>query len=309
MICEFPSIDDKISFICINEFGYFFGKQNVVGVGLGYKFKNGFYTCQKCIKVFVCKKVTCCNLSENDLVPTFYKGIPTDVCEIGIPQFQSLTQKVRPTVCGYSIGPEGIGPAVTLGCIVKDAHGVYILTCNHGIINEIKPVPVGMRVLQPGVEDGGISPRDVIGNLSYYVPLKEPTTWSYHANPVDACLIKVPDPRLLSTQIYSIGKPHGIEDAHVNQQVTKAGRTTALTTGSVIAINASIDVYYNYKHFVLSKQIATTKMSEPGDSGALLLNPANNNAVGLISTGTNSYSFASTIKNTLTALGVTLVTD
>src|SRR3712207_7209452 len=55
--CNNCFINNKIAYICENECDYFFCKANVVGVALGYKLSKGFYSCQKCITVFVSKKI------------------------------------------------------------------------------------------------------------------------------------------------------------------------------------------------------------------------------------------------------------
>src|SRR3712207_9100147 len=74
-------IEENIAHICDCDYKYFLNKKNVVGIGLGYKVKNGFYTNQLCVQVFVSRKYSENEININDKIPSMYKGIPTDVKE------------------------------------------------------------------------------------------------------------------------------------------------------------------------------------------------------------------------------------
>jgi hypothetical protein len=69
--------------------------------------------------------------------------------------------------------------------------------------------------------------------------------------------------------------------------VKKTGRTTNFTTGRVTAINATVNVNYGGgKVARFCRQILTTDMSAPGDSGSLVLDEYNN-PVGLLFAGSS----------------------
>ncbi|AYF54625.1 hypothetical protein DFH04_07885 [Clostridium novyi] len=87
----------------------------------------------------------------------------------------------------------------------------------------------------------------------------------------------------------------------------KVGRTTELTGGVIININASIKLNYHSGEIMLKNQIITTNMSEIGDSGSLLVTPENY-AVGLVVGSGNSISIHNSIVPVLERLGVRIVT-
>lgn len=58
-------------------------KNNVVGVGVGFKQKAGQVTDQVAIIVNVRQKVPASQLTPNDLMPLILDGIPVDVVTVG----------------------------------------------------------------------------------------------------------------------------------------------------------------------------------------------------------------------------------
>ncbi|CAG7839608.1 hypothetical protein Z959_12890 [Clostridium novyi B str. ATCC 27606] len=303
MLCNFSQ---TISSICNNEADYFLDKLNVVGVGRGYKIKNGFKTCQECIIVFVCKKLPSYCLCQNDLIPTLYKGIPTDVVESGNFRFQSLTGRVRPAPGGYSIGSTVIRNTASIGCLVRDSKGEYILTCNHAIINEI--LEEGANVMQPSLEDNGRAPEDIIGKVYKFIKLGKSNAFLKIVNYVDVALISISNRSFITPIIYYVGIPIGHGQAYLNQNVIKVGRTTEETIGQVTALDVTIKIPFGEKNFKFAEQIITTKMTEYGDSGSVLLNE-NKEVLGLTVGGTDSLSVYSRIDTILRFLNVNIVTN
>ncbi|MCD3216228.1 hypothetical protein G8S55_03035 [Clostridium botulinum C] len=300
--CNNCFINNKIAYICENECDYFFAKANVVGVALGYKLSKGFYSCQKCITVFVSKKIQEHELNVSDIIPKVYSGIATDVVESGRITIQSFDKKIRPAIGGYSIGPETSRITGSLGCLVSDEHHLYMLGNNHILANENK-VPLNSKILQPGVADGGTK-ADEVGILSKYIPIDFRKDAS---NYVDCAIAKVLDKSKVSSNIAIMGIPKGVTDPRVGELVMKVGRTTELTGGVIININASIKLNYHSGEIMLKNQIITTNMSEVGDSGSLLVTPENY-AVGLVVGSGNSISIHNSIVPVLERLGVRIVT-
>ena len=102
--------------------------------------------------------------------------------------------------------------------------------------------------------------------------------------------------------------PRGISEARVGDSVIKAGRTTQVTVGRVIATNATITVGYGASGVaVFRHQIVTTAMAAGGDSGSLLMS-ANLDAVGLLFAGSAIITIHNHIADVETALGVRPVT-
>lgn len=306
-------IDSKIACICENEYKFFFSKANVTGVGLGYKIKNGFYTCQKCIVVYVSNKLSSNEIYEQDLIPEIYKGIATDVVQIGIMsidrdslcsnfnQDDSLTKKIRPVQGGYSISVVTINGAATMGCVVTDNHDNYMLSNNH-VLADLNTVPIGTAVVQPGVLDGGKSPDDIVGALSQYTPISFEET-----NLVDCAIARVLNKRNVSPKIALVNAPKGVISPKFGQSVKKVGRTTALTTGKITGVKTTFRFNIKGQDIIFRNQILADIMTSPGDSGSILLSD-NDYAIGLIMTGGGGKSVINTISDVLRSLNVSLIT-
>ena len=102
--------------------------------------------------------------------------------------------------------------------------------------------------------------------------------------------------------------PAGVGQAFVGSPVIKLGRTTQVTIGLVLSVNATIAVSYGAAGIaVFRHQIITTAMAAGGDSGSLLMD-ANINAVGLLFAGSALITIHNHIGDVETALGVRPVT-
>ncbi|AEB75137.1 hypothetical protein CbC4_0457 [Clostridium botulinum BKT015925] len=273
-------MNQKIAYITSCKYKYFLNKENVIGVGLGYKIKNGFYTCIKCIVVFVTKKLPLDKISSCNLVPNFYNGIPTDVVESDIPKTSSLTTKVRPVTAGYCIGVKGLKTG-TMGCLVGNSDYDYILTCNH-IVAGNKREKSKVVVLQPSPEYGGKSSKDVIGEVVSFIKVNPESDF----NDSDAALV-LTDRTKASIDITFLGPIRGTSKARTGQAVQKVGCISGLTKGNIRTINTTITINFLGQEVLFKNQIVTTKMAVDGDSGSVLLNN-NKEAIGLLMANANS---------------------
>ncbi len=154
-----------------------FARANVVGVGVGNKVTRGEPTDERCVVVFVERKIRSEELRRGDLVPRDLEGVPTDVIETGrfvalamaAPAVVGRTKRVRPAPGGVSIGHSKI-TAGTLGVLAHRTTGeAVILSNNHVLANSNAGVP-GDLILQPGPADGGRT-ADAIATLITYVPI------------------------------------------------------------------------------------------------------------------------------------------
>jgi len=212
-------------------------RANVVGIAGG----------DDAVLVFVTEKLPLAALDRTDVVPSLLDGQPTDVIEVG-----RIEAKIGP---GTSIGLADYGTG-TCGAVVEDSRGRrFVLTNNH-VAAATNAVPVLTPVHSPGPADG-LGP--VIGKLGRY----EPISWQ-QANKIDAALVRLfgkpgrTHPRLTLTP-------------RVGWRVSKRGRTTGKTYGTVIGRNATIDVWFGENQSArFTEQIVTTQMLEPGDSGSVL---------------------------------------
>ncbi|KOC45927.1 hypothetical protein [Clostridium botulinum] len=300
------SLEDKILYIARCEYNYFLNKPNVVGVGLGYKIKNGFNTFKKCLNIFVANKIPSCYLSCNDMIPSCYRGIPTDVVNTGSFHMQKLTKKIRPVTGGYNIGPANIHDGGTLGCIVTDGRYYHVLTNNHTITLE-ETLSLNYPILQPSSIYGGKYPEDTIATLSKYIPIKYSTPTHPGINYVDCAMAKITKRSQISTKITFIGRIKGITKPSLGLSVQKVGAETELTKGTITALGATIHFSETKGRSIFINQILTTKISEDGDSGSILLDN-NVRAIGMLMSGSKSRSTFNPIETVLNALDVKLVT-
>lgn len=128
---------------------------NVVGVGVGVKFKDGVPTGSKALVVFVKKKLPKEELPRFARLPARVGGVETDVVETGRIRLLGRLEKERPARPGVSIGHYKI-TAGTLGAVVKDrvTGEELILSNNHILANGTNGrdgrAAVGDPILQPG---------------------------------------------------------------------------------------------------------------------------------------------------------------
>ncbi|MCD3246330.1 hypothetical protein G8S21_10315 [Clostridium botulinum C] len=308
--CEENKIEKLIAHICNYEYKYFFNKANVVGIGCGYKIKNGFYTNKLCIQVFTNKKLHSNQLNSQDLIPNLYKGILTDVIQTGVFSSCSLSRRIRPTVGGYVIGNEYKNEiSATLGCLVTDNKDLFILSNNH-VLAMLNEAPLGTKIIQPSCNWGGSFETDVIAILSKYIQIRFLGVISIPTNYVDCAIGKVINKSLVSSKIAFVGLPTGTIIPRLNENVTKVGYKTELTMGIIKSIHNTIVTEFddNGKKAMFKEQILTTRMGESGDSGAMLLD-RNNNVIGLLMSNADTHSTFNPINTILKELKVQLVTS
>jgi hypothetical protein len=312
-------------------------KRNVVGVGLGYKVSEGVNTGELSLIISVTHKADASALAAEDLVPKLLGGVKTDVVETG--KFRALDAgprgKWRPVVPpGVSVGHYRV-TAGTFGCLVRREDEVFLLSNNHVLadVNEGQP---GDAILQPSVADGGTA-DDRIATLAEYVPIDFGSSaadcpfvdllakslnyvagaiGSSHqiqavkktpgVNRVDVALARPLSPDGLNNEILDIGAPAGVNEAALNMDVQKSGRTTGYTTGKITQLDATVRIDYEGPSALFSGQIIATPMSQGGDSGSAMLD-MDKKVVGLIFAGSDASTIANPIDSVLSALNVELV--
>ena len=308
---------------------------NVVGMGVGVKWRGGEPTGDPAVVVLVTQKLDKSTLSRADLIPGELSGMQTDVLAIGFPFAyafargivptpisQELAARVRPAKGGYSVSHPDVSAGTLATCVydilpegtvtppqpgVGVPNRYYLLSNNHVIANS-NAASIGDPILQPGTADGGTDPADRIANLTRFIPIRlfPPIPLEAQNNLVDAAIAEGPFD-LLNREIYWTGYVRGWrrkEDVTVGTTVQKTGRTTRYTTGRITVIDASVDVNYGggtVARFV--DQIITTNMSAGGDSGSLVTT-LDNVAVGLLFAGSEVAMIANQIENVRALLRV-----
>ncbi len=211
---------------------------------------------------------------------------------------------LRPALPGVSIG-HYTGGAGTFGAVVYDrkSGNPLILSNNHVLANtsllENRNARYNDAIVQPGVLDGK---SKQIGRLIKYALLNPYP----QANIVDCALAKPLNTKDIKDEILDIGQVKGITEPVIGMKLKKSGRTTGLTTGEVLAVDATIKVNYGSERTLLfENQIIASKMSEPGDSGSLVVD-VNNKAVGLLFAGSAESTIINPIDPVLDLLDVRL---
>lgn len=201
----------------------------------------------------------------------------------------------------------------TLGALVEDNSGrQYVLSNNH-VLAKSDHANVGDAIVQPGLIDNNCTPNGdgpgtaPIAALSEWLPLKSSTT------DVDAAIAQVgsrtvdgagailelgarlPDGTLAAAPPGTSSTDGRGETASLQMRVAKSGRTTGLTCGGVTAVNLDVSVDYfsdcaetrPYLTKVFTNQVGISgdRLSDAGDSGALVVDTGDAEPVGLFFAG------------------------
>lgn len=311
---------------------------NVVGTAVGHKVVGGRETYERCIVIYVERKLPESALSPRDVVPKEVDGVRTDIVETG--RFEALillqrppdsrTSRVRPAPGGVSVGHIRV-TAGTLGVLARRADGGPVILSNNHILANANDAHPGDLIVQPAPADGA-RPEDVIARLEAFVPIEFSQrapgllgrlaeralgpilgaiglgitrTPSGRTNVVDAAIAAPLATDLVDPEILEIGRVAGTAETGIGQPVQKSGRTTSLTTGRVTGIDASVQVDYNGRVAMFRRQIVTDLLSKGGDSGSLVVD-ASNRAVGLLFAGSAATTLVNPIAEVVRLLRIEL---
>jgi len=310
----------------MDKFNDLFSYPNVVLVGRGHKIVKGTDTKREAIVVGVTQKIPIVRLKVGQVIPSMFDGKVTDVIEVG--EIKALrTGKYRPCPGGVSIG-HYLVTAGTFGATVKK-QGKRVILSNAHVLNNVNSGQVGDPVYQPGVYDGG-TPMNRIGSVLMSVPVRfsgESTCpfagliasilnglaklfhrktrmipWVSEENKVD-CAIALPDSDgIILDEILEIGKPTGYDIVDIGDRVKKSGRTTGLTYGTVLVMDARVTVDYGSDgKAIFVDQIITDMKSAGGDSGSAVLDDEDS-IIGLLFAGSDTVTIVNKIDNVIEAL-------
>ncbi len=279
----------------------------VTGVGLGHSSPDSIHIYLKS----ACPKITC-------NIPESIGGVPVKQIVTGTIRALQLpieaytisrSDKFRPAPGGVSMGHYLIS-AGTLGVVCYDntTGEKLILSNNHVLANSSTIQNIRARkgdlILQPGLADNANIVADKIGNLERWVAIDE-----LLVNDVDCALAKPTNPEDITDEILEIGRVTEIDEPQIGDIVRKSGRSTGLTTGAIIDVNATIQVEYStFGTFAFQNQtiIETPGFIAPGDSGSLLVRQSDNKAVGLCFAGTETIGIACRMTLVAQALNINL---
>jgi len=260
--------------------------------------------------------------SMGEQLAGFSQPLLEELGGLGTFEPQLLKRRMRPSPSGFSVGNVRV-TAGTLGSVVYDflpgasvdppGPGLgtpakfYILSNNH-VLADSNRAQLGSAILQPGVFDGGTDPADRIATLDRFIPIQfaPQTPVERHNNVVDCALGAVEFQDATREQYFS-GAPRAWRrkaNVAVGDLVKKTGRTTNISFGRIMAVDATIDVNYGTAGTARFKdQVLTTSISAGGDSGSLVTS-LDNVALGLLFAGSSVVTVANHIENVRALLRV-----
>ncbi|HKQ93758.1 MAG TPA: hypothetical protein VJZ77_24070 [Blastocatellia bacterium] len=197
----------------------------------------------------------------------------------------------------------------TLGALVTDGTTNYVLSNNH-VVGLSGNAIVGQDISQPGLIDNNCQIPTVVADFTV-APQLGPSN-------VDAAIAQLrPGAMDANGNIEGIGMPSSVvRTPSVGLSVTKAGRTTGVTTGTIGSINTSVSVQYQAgcgqgKKFVVSFTnqvvINSSTFSAGGDSGSLIVtSDSSHNPVALLFAGSSTTTIGNPIGQVLTQVSAAL---
>jgi hypothetical protein len=123
---------------------------------------------------------------------------------------------------------------------------------------------------------------------------------------VDAALARPLDDSMVKDEILDIGVVGGVTAPRLGMEVRKSGRTSGFTLGEIRVMDASVQVAYDSRTANFDGQIVCGSMSQPGDSGSLLVLKDGLLAVGLLFAGSQQATIFNPIQAVLTTLSAVL---
>ncbi len=259
--------------------------------------------------------------------------------------FQNHKGRHRPAMPGISIGHYAITAGTFGAVVRDATTNERLILSNNHVLANSNNARIGDSIIQPGSADGGRSPQDRIADLERFVAIKfkgggggggdddgsdcpvarffssllnvlasitgsktrvKPVKIETEAvNIVDAAVAKPVNEDIISDETMELGVVNGVAEATIGMKVRKSGRTTGLTDGEINSLDTTVEVGYGSQVAVYEHQILTGDMSDPGDSGSLIVD-GNNRAVGLLFAGSTTVTVINPIDAVLSALNITI---
>ena len=284
--------------------------RNVHATGIGVRIRGGeIIPDEFAIKVFVFEKI---DLGQNtpSITGQSFQGVDIDIQHLPIqqalaqqgsvegattPTVNSTTpsqhqERHRPIIGGLQINP-GLPFVGTLGCLVRRGSQLFALSNNHVMVNT-NQLPLGTPIGQPLA----FNPADQVATLSDFEPILFSSPGTFPRNRIDAAIAAIPDESLVQPGTM-FGIPSYSPVAHApmtGMRVTKSGRTTAVTTGTIIATGVNgVQVNFGTETSPIIAtfdncveiQADSGSFSNAGDSGSVILDETTGGVVSLLFAG------------------------
>jgi hypothetical protein len=245
----------------------------ISNIGVGAKEVGGEVTFDMAFRVYVDRKLPNDELIAAWRIPERIRGINTDVLPLSKTEMLADAGKYRPLKGGSQIKNQFVDGdndllAGTIGCLVRfdsPLQEVCALSCEH-VVNAGQ---AGLQVVvgQPRyVTSCCCCTYNQIGRVV-----------NYEKNTLVDCAVAVLDADISAEVISSntlndvvdIGTLTGVAQAVCFEAVRKRGRTTQLTTGTVVDV-----IFENSQILVHPTGAAGARFAERGDSGSVIVNSA-----------------------------------
>jgi hypothetical protein len=233
----------------------------------------------------------------------------------------------RPIKMGVSIGNTPSAPFIYTGTAGMRVYpfgspGLKLILSNNHVLGAVGPdlcpntadgfPPPVTWALQPGTLDIGFDPGNDPAYLAGVVFRYVPIDFTPGAqNKVDAAAA-ITTTSLASSEILGLGFPNkALGTPTIGMAVTKSGRTTGVTTGTVLAVNSTVNVNYGdcgTATFV-GQVITSASLGDSGDSGSIVLEQGTNTPVGLYFAGSSFTGVMNPILEVYLALRVFIDVD
>lgn len=300
------------------EHARWWSQRNVVGLCLARKASGA--TQPLAIQVLVRRKIAR-GLPERLLVPRELDGGPvgirarvlTDVREVGRGRLDVLVSPDVPTQPGFNVGGASSGSG-TITCAVRPRGGGdrLGLSCGH-VIARFGQAQPGDAVLLPSTEKAlslGLPAAPPFGRLVSVLPVGFDDADA--ATNVDAATFRPDRPGDLEASIAVLGaRPRSVRgEVPIGLPVRKVGYATELTFGAVQALHVVAVLPYagaggTRSDAMFADQIGVSSFTQPGDSGALVLDE-DGAAVGMHIGGFDGMSVCTPMARVLDAVGCRL---
>jgi len=210
----------------------------------------------------------------------------------------------------------------TLGSLLTDQNGKQYTLSNNHILGRVGDAKVGEPIVQPGFVDTfcDFSQSNVVAHFTAAPPI--------NSSNVDAAIAEVVTGAVdnqgsiiglggIASDGSYIASPPGNTtiDALIGMSVAKSGRTSGLSCGTVVAVQADVRIDLpadcgnpTDQQVLFSGQVVIDNgLVRPGDSGSLIVDAATSRPLGLVA-GLSSdgvYTTANPASEVLSALGTT----
>jgi hypothetical protein len=256
------------------------------------------------VRVYVKRKVPLDQLKPEDRLPTQLDGVAVDVLEA---EFEShgaspaeLQARRMVMQGGMDIGNLLFGGSGTLACSVYDLHGgTQLLLSNWHVLCGRPDCRAGESITQPGrrVVNPGI-PENTVAHLHRWALTDE----------VDAAVAVLNGRRFLTRELAGIGLVGRAVSPVLGARLTKAGRTTGLTSAVVTDVSLDVDVnlfgigVHRFRNQIV---LRGERPSDRGDSGAVWVDDQRR-PVGLNFAGSPGMAVANRFETVLRTLQISL---